>query len=116
VKAVACAASQLSTTRLIVAVLPRSTCSHCGTLNALDQRVPALPSTAADAGVPAFSVEEAVAVRPCEISGSAAAAVTVVATSRPASSASTAPPNAARRHRRPGRTRLIWISFTWDGT
>ena len=72
VKAVAYAASQLSTTRLIVAVPPRSTWSHCGSLNALDQRVPALPSTAAEAGVPAFSVEEAVAGRPCEISGSAA--------------------------------------------
>jgi hypothetical protein len=34
-----------------------------------------LPSNAADAGVPAFSVEEAVAGLPCEISGSAADAL-----------------------------------------
>ena len=45
----------------IVLLDPRSTCSHCGSLNALDQRVPVLPSTASAAGVPAFSVEEAVA-------------------------------------------------------
>ncbi len=59
----------------MVAVAPRSTWSHCGSLNALDQRVPVLPSTAAEAGVPAFSVEDAVAGLPCESSGSAAAAV-----------------------------------------
>src|ERR1700704_503581 len=41
---------------------PRSTSSHCGSENAEDHLVPVLPSTAADAGVPAFSVEEAVAV------------------------------------------------------
>src|ERR1700757_4988216 len=41
---------------------PRSTSSHCGSENADDHLVPVLPSTAADAGVPAFSVEEAVAV------------------------------------------------------
>ena len=35
--------------------------SHCGSENALDQRVPVLPSTASAAGVPAFSVEDAVA-------------------------------------------------------
>jgi hypothetical protein len=39
---------------------PRSTSSHCGSENALDQRVPVFPSVAADAGVPAFSVLEAV--------------------------------------------------------
>src|SRR6185437_12017157 len=38
-------------------------------------RVPVLPSTAAEAGVPAFSVEDAVAGFPCEIRGSAAVAV-----------------------------------------
>ena len=43
---------------------PRSTWSHCGSAAALDQRVPVLPSTAADGGVPAFSVEEAVAGLP----------------------------------------------------
>src|SRR5882724_10126143 len=41
---------------------PRSTSSHCGSEKALDQRVPVLPSTASAAGVPAFSVEDAVAV------------------------------------------------------
>jgi hypothetical protein len=41
---------------------PRSTSSHCGSVAALAQRVPVLPSKAADAGVPAFSVEEVVAV------------------------------------------------------
>ena len=41
------AASQFSTTWLMVAVAPRSTWSHCGSLKALDQRVPVLPSTAA---------------------------------------------------------------------
>ena len=41
---------------------PRSTSSHCGSENALDHLGPVLPSTASAAGVPAFSVEEAVAV------------------------------------------------------
>ena len=40
---------------------PRSTCSHCGSENALDQRVPVLPSTAFDAGYAALSVDDAVA-------------------------------------------------------
>src|SRR5918999_1151212 len=62
-KAVAYAVSQFSTTWLMVAVPPRSTWSHCGSLKALDQRVPGLPSTAAAAGVPAFSADEAVAGR-----------------------------------------------------
>ena len=41
---------------------PRSTSSHCGSENALDQRVPVFPSTALAAGKPAFSVDEDVAV------------------------------------------------------
>src|SRR5215472_7297503 len=41
---------------------PRSTSSHCGSENALDHRVPVLPSTALDAGKPEFSSDEAVAV------------------------------------------------------
>src|SRR5258705_7713268 len=69
---VAYAVSQVSTTWEIVAVAPRSTRSHCGSLNALDQRVPPLPSTAAEAGVPAFSTDEAATGRPCD-SGRAAA-------------------------------------------
>src|SRR5713101_8958453 len=56
------AASHCRTTWVIEALEPRSTSSHCGSENALDQRVPVLPSTAAEAGKPAFSVEEAVAV------------------------------------------------------
>src|SRR5258706_12790389 len=44
----------------IVAVEPRSTWIHCGSLKALDQRVPVLPSTALAQGVAAFSVEEQV--------------------------------------------------------
>src|SRR3954452_987679 len=62
-KDVAYAASQVSTTWQICCDDPRSTCSHCGSLKALDQRVPALPSTAAEAGRPQFSVEDAVAGR-----------------------------------------------------
>src|SRR5260221_9377148 len=46
----------------MLCVDPRSTSSHCGSENADDQRVPVLPSTASAAGVPAFSVEDAVAV------------------------------------------------------
>src|SRR5712691_343399 len=41
---------------------PRSISSHCGSLNALDHRVPVFPSTAVEAGNEAFSVEDAVAV------------------------------------------------------
>src|SRR5215470_2161634 len=59
----------------MVAVDPRSTCSHWGSLNALDHRVPVLPSTAALAGVPAFSTEEAVAGLPCDSRVAAAWAV-----------------------------------------
>ena len=56
------AVSQFNTTWQMDCVEPRSTWSHCGSLNWLDQRVVRLPSTAAEAGVPAFSVDEAVAV------------------------------------------------------
>jgi hypothetical protein len=81
VKARAYAPSHRSTTRLMVAAAPRSTRTHCGSAKALDQRVPLLPSTADEAGEPAFSVDDAVAVRPCEIRASAAAAgPTVTAT------------------------------------
>ena len=47
-KALPYAASQRSTTWSIVAFAPRSTWSHCGSLKALDQRVPVSPSTAAE--------------------------------------------------------------------
>src|SRR5260370_1176913 len=55
------AVSQFRTTLQICWLDPRSTWSHCGSLKALDQRVPVLPSTAFAAGNPAFSVEDAVA-------------------------------------------------------
>src|SRR2546421_532548 len=58
--AVAYAVSQFSVTWQNVCVAPRSTWSHCGSLNAEDQRVPVLPSVALAAGVPAFSAEDAV--------------------------------------------------------
>src|ERR1700681_4362077 len=60
--AVAYAFSQFRVTWQMDWVEPRSTSSHCGSENALDQRVPRVPSTAADAGKPAFSSEDAVAV------------------------------------------------------
>src|SRR5436190_20882158 len=63
-KALAYAVSQVSATWQICWLEPRSTWSHCGSLNALDQRVPVLPSVALAAGVPAFSVEDAVVGRP----------------------------------------------------
>src|SRR5690348_10613071 len=56
------AASQLSTTWQMLYVAPRSTCIHCGSENALDHRVPVLPSTARFGPVPAFSLPELVAV------------------------------------------------------
>src|SRR5262245_9413117 len=62
------AASQFSRTRETLWVEPRSTRSHCGSLNTLDQRVPVLPSNAAEAGRLAFSTEDASAGRPCDSS------------------------------------------------
>src|SRR5690349_1495983 len=94
--AVAYAVSQLRTTWLIVADAPRSTCSHCGSLNALDQRVPVLPSTALDAGLPAFSVDDAVAGLPCD-SRVPAAAAGEAATRAPASIATVVVAMASRR-------------------
>ncbi len=77
-KALAYAVSQYSTTWVIEAVAPRSTCSHCGSLNALDQRVFRLPSTAFDAGYVALSTDDAVAGWPCDSKVGAAAAVWAV--------------------------------------
>jgi hypothetical protein len=65
----------------MVAVAPRSMLSHCGSLNVLDQRVLVFPSTAADAGVDAFSLDEEVAGLPWD-SRSAAAAGGATAVSR----------------------------------
>src|SRR5258708_8004424 len=101
-KAVAYAASHCSTTWLIDAVPPTSTCSHCGSLNALDQRVPGLPSTALDADTDAFSADDAVAVCPCDSRAAAALALRagprIAATS---ASAATRVTRARYRERRP---------------
>src|SRR5258708_23442002 len=67
-KAFAYAASQFRTTWLMACVAPRSTCSHCGSLKALDQRVPVFPSTAFAAESPAFSSDDAVAGWPWDSS------------------------------------------------
>src|SRR5204863_8735789 len=66
VYALAYAASQVSFTWLTLAVVPRSTCNHCGsTPSLLAQRVPVrLPSNAAPAGNDDDSSEEAVAGLP----------------------------------------------------
>src|SRR6266700_1631431 len=62
--AVAYAVSQFRETPQTGWAEPRSTSSHCGSENALDQRVPVLPSTAFWGVRLAFSCEEAVAVLP----------------------------------------------------
>src|ERR1041385_6709226 len=54
------AVSQLSTTWQMLWVEPRSTSSHCGSENWLDQRVPWLPSVAFPAGKLALSCDDAV--------------------------------------------------------
>src|SRR3954462_15027742 len=82
----------------MVSVAPRSTCSHCGSLKALDHRVPVLPSTAADAGKAELSVDDAVAVLPCDSRVSAAwAAREGTNSSREAISAVTTAAAALRR-------------------
>src|SRR5260221_383025 len=58
--AVAYAASQARGTWQIVWTEPRSTSSHCGSENALDQRVDRLPSVAFDAGYEALCSDDAV--------------------------------------------------------
>jgi hypothetical protein len=59
-KVAARAVSQWRSTPQTCCAEPRSTCTHCGSEAAELQRVPSLPSVAAVAGVPAFSVDEAV--------------------------------------------------------
>src|SRR5690348_2757298 len=88
--AVAYAASHCSTTWLTDAVAPRSTCTHCGSLNTLDHRVPAFPSTTADAGVPAPSLEDAVAGLPCDNNTPAACAWPTTSTVKPSNTTTTA--------------------------
>src|SRR3954471_441456 len=72
--AVANAASQWIVNPLMAALAPRSSCSHWGSLQADDQRVDWSPSTAAEAGVPAFSTDDAVALEPTAMLASAAVA------------------------------------------
>src|SRR6266568_510534 len=100
-KAVAYAVSQLSTTWLTVADAPRSTCSHCGSEKALDHRVVVSPSTAALAGVPAFSTDDADTGLFCDSSVGAAFADTVDTTiTKPATSATAAATATAGPRRR----------------
>src|SRR5258708_34741484 len=67
-KALAYAASQSRVTLLMAWVAPGSTCSHCGSLKALDQRVPRFPSKAFDAGYPVAWIDDAVAGWPWDSS------------------------------------------------
>src|SRR3954454_12937598 len=102
------AVSQFSVTWSMVAVAPRSTRSHWGSLNALDHRVPGLPSVAAAAGVPPFSAEDAVVGRPWDSSAPAAPAGAATTTPAPrdsAARAATEPRTARVRLRGRGRRR-----------
>ena len=104
------AVSQFSATWLMLAVDPRSTWSHCGSLNALDQRVPVLPSVALDAGKLAFSVDDAVVGLPWDSSVAAACAgpppmMTRYAASRSAATAAMAAGSGVRR-----RTGPEWVT------
>src|SRR5215469_2020312 len=54
------AVSHMRVTWQIAWLEPRSTSSHCGSENALDQRVPVFPSVALDAGNEEFSSDDAV--------------------------------------------------------
>src|ERR1700733_15177948 len=85
------------------ALAPRSPSSHCGSLNALDHRVPVLPSTAAEAGNDAFSTDEAVAVFPCESRVAASALCAVPA--RNAAARARAAAMVARTRSETGRRR-----------
>src|SRR5690606_17326536 len=104
-KALAYAASHRRTTWLMVADSPRSTRIHCGSLKALDQRVPRSPSTALDAGNAALSVEDAATGLPCEIRVGAAPAMLANATAPTAAPSAVVASTAIRRRRsaRPAR-------------
>src|SRR5262245_2495595 len=100
------AVSQFRTTVSMVSVAPRSTCSHWGSLKALDQRVPVLPSVAFEAAEPAFSVEEAVVGLPWDSRAPwADAAVGAEATTSPVRTVVAAAANASSLVRRRGRAR-----------
>jgi hypothetical protein len=76
---------------------------------ALDHRVPSLPSTAAEAGVPAFSVDEAVTALPCESRVSAALAGDWVATrAKVAMTAATNARTSERGNRLDGAWGVAW--------
>ena len=92
---------------MIDALAPRSTWIHCGSENALDQRVLVLPSTAFEAGNEAFSTDEAVAGWPCDSSVEAAAARLAgpATKARAAASAITTATIQALRHANDLRTR-----------
>src|SRR5689334_14188225 len=112
--ALAYAASHCSCTEVIVAVPPRSTRNHCGSLQALPQRVDALPSKAPAAGAPPFSVDEARAGFPCDRRESAACADWMPnAVSVPASVATAIGATTLRNHRR--RWGDLWV-FTGIST
>src|SRR4051794_6108096 len=83
----------------MLAVAPRSTWIHCGSLKALDQRVPAVPSVASVAALGAFSAGEAVVGLPCDSRGPAALAEPMVTAMYPASMAATASTLTSRRRR-----------------
>src|SRR5260221_364255 len=93
------AVSQFSVTWQIVWLDPRSTCSHCGSLKALDQRVPGLPSTAFAAGNVAFSVDDALAGLPCDnrVDAALARLAGPATSARAAASARTTPRSEMRR-------------------
>src|SRR4051812_45876020 len=108
--------------RVTLAVAPRSTCSHCGSLKALDQRVAGSPSTAADAGVFwAFSVLDAVAGLPCDSRDSSARAGDMVTSAQEATRASALTGISTRqlRRRASARTRasdgLMWTAPDFRG-
>ena len=107
--------SQFSPTWLMLAVDPRSTWSHCGSPNALDQRVPVLPSVALDAGKLAFSVDDAVVGLPWDSSVAAACAgpppmMTRYAASRSAATAAMAAGSGVRRRVGPEWVTVIGYS------
>src|SRR5258706_15474301 len=97
--AAAIAACQAMEKPLIGALAPRSTWSHCGSLQAEDHRVVSEPSMAAEAGVLALSTDDAVASAPSAmfVSAAACAGSGEDTASRPATSASAAAMAGARR-------------------
>src|SRR4051812_49220665 len=98
----------------MLAVAPRSTWIHCGSLNALDQRVPRLPSTAEDAGKAATSEDDAVAGLPWD-SRTGAAAIAGTTTRQDVIRVTAAATNSARRWRPGLRDEGIASPREWGG-